>query len=212
MRRCSFTHLHFNTSPELFGPGFHHQGGWRHASSLGLWLVGCMALFRLSACCQPAQPGPGSHPQEAGTITDALCSGLNGCRLPVAGQFDLGQAPTTKEAGAIADALYSEFVGEEVDKVELVYTKFVSLISSDPIIQTLLPLTPQVGDLLQVLQLKREQLMNSCSSLGCSRSLHQGSSRSAPIIKLLLELTTKLGHAFWHDLHCPFASSAGDRQ
>eukprot|EP00891_Asterochloris_glomerata_P000086 jgi/Astpho2/86/Aster-04559 len=61
----------------------------------------------------------------------------------IAGQFDLGQAPTTKEAGAIADALYSEFVGEEVDKVELVYTKFVSLISSDPIIQTLLPLTPQ---------------------------------------------------------------------
>ena len=68
-------------------------------------------------------------------------------RLPAAGQFDLGQAPTTKEAGAIADALYSEFVGEEVDKVELVYTKFVSLISSDPIIQTLLPLTPQVGEL-----------------------------------------------------------------
>ncbi len=31
-----------------------------------------------------------------------------------------------------------------VDKVELVYTKFVSLISSEPTIQTLLPLTPQV--------------------------------------------------------------------
>ena len=31
-----------------------------------------------------------------------------------------------------------------MDKVELIYTKFVSLISSDPIIQTLLPLTPQV--------------------------------------------------------------------
>ncbi len=61
------------------------------------------------------------------------------------GRFELGQAPTTKEAQAIADALYSEFVGLDCDKVELVYTKFVSLISSDPIIQTLLPLTPQVG-------------------------------------------------------------------
>lgn len=61
-----------------------------------------------------------------------------------AGRFELGQAPTTKEAQAIADALYAEFVGLDVDKVELIYTKFVSLISSDPIIQTLLPLTPQV--------------------------------------------------------------------
>lgn len=64
-----------------------------------------------------------------------------------AGRFELGQAPTTKEAQAIADALYSEFVGLDCDKVELVYTKFVSLISSDPIIQTLLPLTPQVRQL-----------------------------------------------------------------
>merc|ERR1711924_200040 len=28
-------------------------------------------------------------------------------------------------------------------KVELIYTKFVSLISSDPIVQTLLPMTPE---------------------------------------------------------------------
>lgn len=64
-------------------------------------------------------------------------------KYDIVGRFELGQAPTTKEAQAIADSLYSEFVGQEVDKVELVYTKFVSLISSDPIIQTLLPLTPQ---------------------------------------------------------------------
>lgn len=31
----------------------------------------------------------------------------------------------------------------EVDKVELIYTRFVSLISAEPTIQTLLPLTPQ---------------------------------------------------------------------
>jgi len=57
--------------------------------------------------------------------------------------FDLGQNPTTKEAQALADEIFAEFVSEEVDKVELIYTKFVSLISSDPIIQTMLPLTPQ---------------------------------------------------------------------
>lgn len=64
-------------------------------------------------------------------------------QYPIAGIFNLGQAPTTKEAQAIADSLYSEFVGEDVDKVELIYTKFVSLIASEPIIQTMLPLTPQ---------------------------------------------------------------------
>ena len=73
------------------------------------------------------------------------CNALPQKPSVIAGRFELGQAPTTKEAQAIADSLYSEFVGQEVDKVELVYTKFVSLISSDPIIQTLLPLTPQVS-------------------------------------------------------------------
>lgn len=60
-----------------------------------------------------------------------------------AGNFNLGAAPTTKEAQAISDELYADFVSEDVDKVEMIYTKFVSLIASDPIVQTLLPLTPQ---------------------------------------------------------------------
>ncbi len=34
------------------------------------------------------------------------------------------------------------FLSEEVDRVELVYTRFVSLVSSRPVIQTLLPLDP----------------------------------------------------------------------
>ena len=41
-------------------------------------------------------------------------------------------------AQAIADALFSLYVSEEVDKVELIYTKFVSLISSEPTIQVTL--------------------------------------------------------------------------
>ena len=65
-------------------------------------------------------------------------------RTMAAGNFDLGAAPTTKEAQAISDELYADFVSEEVDKVEMIYTKFVSLISAEPIVQTLLPLTPQV--------------------------------------------------------------------
>ncbi len=55
----------------------------------------------------------------------------------------LEQIPTAAEAGNIADELLSLFLSESVDRVELVYTKFVSLIASRPVIQTLLPLTPQ---------------------------------------------------------------------
>ncbi|MCD7461516.1 hypothetical protein HAX54_046309 [Datura stramonium] len=57
--------------------------------------------------------------------------------------------PTTKEAQVIADDVFSLFVTEEVDKVELLYTKFVSLIKSDPVIHTLLPLTSK-GEVFDV--------------------------------------------------------------
>jgi len=60
----------------------------------------------------------------------------------IAGQFSVGQAPGTKEAQSIADEIFAEFVSGEVDKVELLFTKFVSLINSDPVIQTLLPMAP----------------------------------------------------------------------
>merc|ERR1711881_616493 len=43
-------------------------------------------------------------------------------------QFMLGGAPTTKEAQEMADEIFSEFVCSEVDKAELLFTKFVSLI------------------------------------------------------------------------------------
>ena len=55
----------------------------------------------------------------------------------------LEQIPTAPEAAEIGDELLSLFLAEEVDKVELIYSKFVSLIASKPVIQTLLPLTTQ---------------------------------------------------------------------
>jgi F-type H+-transporting ATPase subunit gamma len=55
----------------------------------------------------------------------------------------LEQIPTAAEATKIADELLSLFLSETVDRIELVYTKFVSLVSSHPVVQTLLPLDPQ---------------------------------------------------------------------
>ncbi|MEG3844745.1 F0F1 ATP synthase subunit gamma [Microcoleus sp. herbarium14] len=56
---------------------------------------------------------------------------------------NLEQIPTAPEAAMIADELLSLFLSGTVDRIELIYTKFVSLISSRPVIQTLLPLDPQ---------------------------------------------------------------------
>jgi F-type H+-transporting ATPase subunit gamma len=56
---------------------------------------------------------------------------------------ELEQIPTAEEASQIADQLLSLFLSGTVDRVELVYTKFVSLVSSRPVVQTLLPLDPQ---------------------------------------------------------------------
>ncbi len=55
----------------------------------------------------------------------------------------LEQIPTAVEGAQIGDELLSLFLSETVDRVELIYTKFVSLISSRPVIQTLMPLTTQ---------------------------------------------------------------------
>lgn len=67
----------------------------------------------------------------------------------LARSFELGQSPTTKEAQAIADEIFADFVSSKVDKVEMVFTKFQSLVSSDPVVQSMLPLTPQ-GEMCDV--------------------------------------------------------------
>ena len=55
----------------------------------------------------------------------------------------LEQIPTAQEAYNIADQLLSLFLSEGVDRVEIVYTKFVSLVNSRPVVQTLLPFDTQ---------------------------------------------------------------------
>lgn len=61
----------------------------------------------------------------------------------VVANFDMGNKPTTVEAQAVADQLYSSFIAEDCDKVEILYTKFKSLIATVPTVQTLLPLAAE---------------------------------------------------------------------
>ena len=63
---------------------------------------------------------------------------------PIDGTYTgLEQIPTAAEATEIGDQLLSLFLSESVDRIELIYTRFVSLVSSRPVVQTLLPLDPQ---------------------------------------------------------------------
>jgi F-type H+-transporting ATPase subunit gamma len=55
----------------------------------------------------------------------------------------LEQVPTADDAGRIGDEILAEFLSGSTDRVEMIYTKFVNLVSSAPVAQTLLPLDPQ---------------------------------------------------------------------
>ncbi|SBO44537.1 F0F1 ATP synthase subunit gamma [Cyanobium sp. NIES-981] len=55
----------------------------------------------------------------------------------------LEQVPSAEEARGIANEVLAEFVSGSTDRVEIIFTKFINLVSSRPVIQTLLPLDPQ---------------------------------------------------------------------
>ena len=56
---------------------------------------------------------------------------------------ELEQVPTSEDAGSITSEVLAEFLSESTDRVEVIFTKFGSLVSCNPTIQTLLPLDPQ---------------------------------------------------------------------
>jgi len=58
---------------------------------------------------------------------------------PIRKIYDCGQNPSSKEALAISEEIINTFLSGETDAVELLYTKFLSLISSTPSVRTLVP-------------------------------------------------------------------------
>merc|ERR1711871_1469761 len=61
---------------------------------------------------------------------------------PVRKAIACGQAPTAAQATEISTELLSSFYAGELDRVELLYTSFVSMVSSEPSVRTLVPLLP----------------------------------------------------------------------
>ena len=58
---------------------------------------------------------------------------------PIRKTFECGQNPNAKQALAISEELLNTFLAGETDAIELLYTKFVSLIASTPSVRTLVP-------------------------------------------------------------------------
>ena len=65
-----------------------------------------------------------------------------GKRYNVIKSYSIGNAPTAAQATEISENLLATFLSGEADRVELLYTRFTSLIASEPSIRTMLPLSP----------------------------------------------------------------------
>jgi len=55
----------------------------------------------------------------------------------------LEQVPTANEANTISGEILAEFLSGTTDRVEVIYTRFINLVSCNPVVQTLLPFDPQ---------------------------------------------------------------------
>tara|TARA_Y100000589_G_scaffold149968_1_gene143127 strand:- start:1228 stop:2178 length:951 start_codon:yes stop_codon:yes gene_type:complete len=56
---------------------------------------------------------------------------------------ELEQVPTAQDSEGVTNEILAEFLSENTDRVEIIYTKFITLVSCAPVVQTLLPLDPQ---------------------------------------------------------------------
>jgi len=80
-----------------------------------------------------------------GIDVDMVLIGIKGIsyferrKYPIRKTFECGQNPNSKQALAISEELLNTFLSGETDAIELLYTKFVSLIASTPSVRTLVP-------------------------------------------------------------------------
>jgi len=83
--------------------------------------------------------------KESGVEPELLLIGKKGITYfarrgyPIRKTYETGQNPTAKQALAISEEITNTFLSGETDAVELLYTKFVSLIASQPSVRTLVP-------------------------------------------------------------------------
>jgi len=83
-----------------------------------------------------------------GIEVELICIGNKGItyfkkrETPVRKAMACTQAPTAAQAQEISTELLSSFYAGELDRIELLYTTFISMIASKPMVRTLVPLLP----------------------------------------------------------------------
>lgn len=83
--------------------------------------------------------------QASGIEADMVLIGKKGISYfdrrgyPIRKTFETGQNPSAQQALTISEELLNTFLSGETDAIELLYTKFVSLIASQPSVRTLVP-------------------------------------------------------------------------
>jgi len=83
--------------------------------------------------------------KDAGIQADMILIGKKGSTYferrgyPIRKTFETGQNPDSKQALEISEEILNTYLSGETDTVELLYTKFVSLIASEPSARTLVP-------------------------------------------------------------------------
>ena len=83
--------------------------------------------------------------QDQGVDVDMVLVGKKGIAyferrgFPIRKTFETGQNPNAKQALEISEELLNTFLSGEADAIELLYTKFLSLIASEPSVRTLVP-------------------------------------------------------------------------
>lgn len=83
--------------------------------------------------------------KEKGIAADMILVGKKGIvyferrNFPIRKTFETGQNPNAKEALAISEEILNTYLSGESDAIELLYTKFLSLIASEPSVRTLVP-------------------------------------------------------------------------
>jgi F-type H+-transporting ATPase subunit gamma len=75
-------------------------------------------------------------------VGDKLKAYFQRRETPIKSMMPIGQAPTAEQSTGLAQELLNSYLDGEIDRVELIYTTFVSMISSVPQIRTLVPLLP----------------------------------------------------------------------
>jgi len=83
--------------------------------------------------------------QASGIEADLILIGKKGISYferrgyPVRKTYETGQNPNAKQALGISEEILNTYLSGEADAIELLYTKFVSLIASTPSVRTLVP-------------------------------------------------------------------------